>query len=216
MKPYQATVYPPIEEKFNIISHGFGFVLSIVATTMLLLKINVFQNSTYTLSCAIYGFSLMILYAASTLYHSAKKPKLRNRLNIFDHASIYVLIAGTYTPICLITLEGKTGMALLISIWAFGLIGVVLKLFFTGRYDKLSTWMYVFMGWMALFAIKPLLANLATSGLWWLLGGGIAYCIGAILYSLPHRVKYNHAKFHVFVLAGSFGHFMSIYCWVLP
>ena len=216
MPPYQATIYSPVEERFNIWSHGLGFVASVVGTILLMTKALAMSNPTYAISAAIYGASMMILYAASTLYHSAKKPKLRNRLNIFDHAAIYVLIAGTYTPFCMITLAGDTGWWLLGLVWAFALAGVILKLFFTGRYDKLSTLMYVFMGWMVIFAIKPMLANLPTPGLWWLLAGGISYMVGAVFYSFPQRVRYNHAIFHVFVLIGSLCHFVSIYKWVLP
>ena len=214
MPPYQATIYSPVEERFNVWSHGVGFVLSVVGTVLLMTKALQMSNPMYAVSAAVYGASMMTLYAASTLYHNAKKPKLRNRLNIFDHAAIYVLIAGTYTPFCLITLAGDTGLILLACVWSFALAGVILKLFFTGRYDKLSTSMYVFMGWMVVFAIKPMLANLPSPGLWWLLAGGISYMVGAVFYSFPQRVKYNHAIFHVFVLVGSFCHFVSIYRWV--
>ena len=211
MQPYQATIYGHKEERFNIWSHGLGFGLSVVATGLLLAKA---EGTIAILSSLVYGFSMMILYAASTLYHGAKPGKLRNRLNIFDHAAIYVLIAGTYTPFCMITLHGDTGWILLACVWTFALAGVILKLFFTGRYDKLSTLMYVFMGWMVIFAIKPMLANLATEGLWWLLAGGISYMVGAAFYSFPQRVRYNHAIFHVFVLVGSFCHFVSVYGYV--
>jgi hemolysin III len=214
MPPYQATIYGQKEERFNIWSHGVGFVASLVGTILLLLKTQATSDLTYTVSAAVYGTSLLTLYAASTLYHSAKKPKLRNRLNIFDHAAIYVLIAGTYTPFCLITLTGEVGWILFGCVWSFALVGVILKLFFTGRYDKLSTLMYVFMGCMVLFAFRPLMANLPTEGLYWLLGGGISYIIGAVFYSFPQRIRYNHAIFHVFVLAGSLCHFVSVYCWV--
>jgi len=214
MTKYQATVYSPTEERFNIWSHGLGFVLSMVGTVLLLVKTIGTRNPTYIVSAAVYGASLLTLYAASTLYHSATKPTLRNRLNIFDHAAIYILIAGTYTPFCLITLAGKTGWILFGCVWSFALAGVTLKLFFTGRYDKLSTLMYVFMGCMVLFAFNPLMANLPTHGLYWLLAGGLSYIVGAVFYSFPQYVKYNHAIFHVFVLVGSLCHFASVYFWV--
>ena len=214
MQPYQATVYSPKEERFNVWSHTLGFVGSIAGTVLLLLKTLEISNPTYAISAAVYGASLLILYAASTLYHNATQPKLRNRLNILDHAAIYALIAGTYTPFCLITLSGQTGWILLGCIWTFAVAGIILKFFFTGRYDKLSTLMYIFMGWMVIFAIKPLLANLPTEGLYWLFVGGIAYMIGAVFYSIPQYIKYNHATFHVFVLVGSWCHFMSVYFWV--
>ncbi len=214
MPPYQATIYAPEEERFNIISHVVGFVLAIIGTVLLLIKTSTSQNTLLTTSALVYGISMIILYAASSLYHSAKKPKLRHRFNILDHAAIYVLIAGTYTPFTLVTLNGKTGWILFCTVWAFALVGIVLKLFFTGRFDRLSTLMYIFMGWMVVFAIRPLIANLATEGLIWMFAGGLAYTIGAVLYGMPQRVEYNHAIFHVFVLIGSFCHYMAVYFWV--
>ena len=215
MPKYQATIYGHKEEQFNIWSHGLGFVASVVGTVLLLARALDMSDPTYAASAAVYGASLLTLYAASTLYHSAKKPKLRNRLNIFDHAAIYILIAGTYTPFCLITLAGQTGWILFACVWSFAVAGVILKLFFTGRYDKLSTLMYVFMGCMVIFAFKPLMAHLPTEGLYWLLGGGLSYIIGAAFYSFPQHIRYNHAIFHVFVLAGSLCHFVSVYCYVI-
>ncbi len=212
MPTYQATIYGHKEERFNIWSHGLGFVLSVIATGLPLAKA---ESTVSSVSALVYGVSLMTLYAASTLYHSATKPKLRNRLNIFDHTAIYVLIAGTYTPFCLITLAGKPGWILFGCVWSFALVGVILKLFFTGRYDRLSTLMYIFMGCMVLFAIQPLMANLPTEGLYWLMGGGVSYIVGAGFYSFPQRIRYNHAIFHVFVLVGSFCHFWSVYGWVI-
>lgn len=212
---YQSKIYPPAEEKINILTHGFGCLLSIIGTYFLLKKGFQFEDGIHTLSFGIYGFSLIILYAASTLFHSAKKPYYRNRLNIFDHAAIYVLIAGSYTPFTLITLEGDTGMMLFSTVWGFALVGVILKLFFTGKFDKVSTAMYVLMGWLILFAINPLMENLSREGLIWLFAGGISYTIGAVFYSFD-RLKFNHAIFHFFVLGGSFCHFVSIYYYVLP
>ncbi|MDA8886717.1 hemolysin III family protein [Bacteroidia bacterium] len=214
MSSYQATSYPPAEERFNVISHGIGFLLSIVATILLLIKAAGQEDIKYSIGVAVYGVCMMILYAASTLYHSATKPKLRNRLNIVDHASIYLKIAGTYTPFTLVTLPVFTGTWLFSAVWVFALVGIVLKLFFTGRFDRLSTAMYVFMGWMVIFAFKPLMANLAPHGLYWLIAGGIAYTVGAVFYSLDDKLDFNHGIFHVFVLAGSICHFMAVYFWV--
>jgi hemolysin III len=126
-----------------------------------------------------------------------------------------VLIAGTYTPFTLVTLQGSVGWTIFFTAWGFALTGIVLKLFFTGRFDMLSTIMYVFMGWIIVFAIKPLMNNLASEGLMWLFAGGAAYTVGAILYSIK-KIKFNHAIFHVFVLAGSFCHFMAVYFYVVP
>lgn len=207
-------VYSSKEERINVISHAIGFLLSIVALVLLIKKANTYGNSQSVLSVTIYGMSLIVLYAASTLFHSAKHGTLRKRFQIFDHAAIFVLIAGTYTPFALISLPDSTGKPLFIIVWTFALVGIILKLFFTGKYDTISTILYVLMGWMIVFVIKPLINNIALDGLYWLMAGGISYTIGAILYSLK-RVKYNHATFHMFVLAGSYCHFHSIYFYVL-
>jgi len=132
-----------------------------------------------------------------------------------DHASIYVLIAGTYTPFTLVTLNGVTGWILFGISWGLAVSGIILKLFFTGQYNVLSTLMYIFMGWIIVFAIKPLVNNLSVEGLFWLVTGGVAYTIGAILYGIK-KIKFNHSIFHVFVLLGSSCHFIAIYFYVLP
>ena len=207
--------YSPIEEKVNIISHAFGFILSIVALVLLVKHAYLHGNAWHMISFSIYGVSLIVLYAASTLYHNAKKQKLRKRLKIFDHAAIYVLIAGTYTPFTLITLAGKTGWIIFSVAWGIALAGIILKLFFTGKYKLVSTLMYVFMGWIIVFAIKPLMNNLPYDGLLWIAAGGFFYTLGAVLYSIK-KIKFNHAIFHVFVLAGSYCHFMAVFFYVLP
>lgn len=207
--------YPEVEEKINVVSHALGLLLSIVALIMLILRANLQGNVWHIVSFSIYGASLIILYAASTLFHSSKNIKLRHRLNIVDHASIYVLIAGTYTPYVLVTLKGPTGWAIFGVIWGCAMGGIILKFFFIGKYYLLSTIMYVLMGWIMIFAVKPLINNLAPEGIFWLLAGGVAYTIGAIFFSIS-KIKFNHAIFHIFVLLGSFFHFLSIYIYVLP
>ncbi|MCM8570614.1 hemolysin III family protein [Gramella jeungdoensis] len=207
--------YPPAEERFNIISHGIGFVLSILALILLILKAERLGEIEHLVSFSIFGASMVLVYAASTFYHSARSKRLRIRLNILDHASIYFLIAGTYTPFALVTLNGITGWTILGVIWTMALTGAVFKLFYAGRYQLFSTIMYVIMGWIIVFAIKPLLMNFPGDGLWWLFGGGIAYTIGAILF-MQNKIPFNHAIFHIFVLLGTFSHFISIYFYVLP
>ena len=206
--------YSPIEEKINIISHAIGFILSIVALVLLVIHANLHGDAWHIVSFSIFGASLIILYAASTLYHSAKNPELRNRLKIIDHASIYVLIAGSYTPLTLVTLHGTIGWVVFGTSWGLALTGIILKLFFTGKYNLISTIMYVLMGWVIVFAIKPLINNLPLKGLLWLFAGGMSYTIGAVLYSIK-KIKFNHALFHMFVLVGSFCHFMSVFFYVL-
>jgi len=207
--------YSPREERINIISHTVGFVLSVVALLFLVMHAILHGDVWHIVSFSIFGVSLIVLYAASTLYHSAKKPELRSRWKIFDHASIYVLIAGTYTPFTLVTLSGSIGWVIFGISWGMALTGIILKLFFTGRYKLISTLMYILMGWIIVFAIKPLIDNLPLDGLRWLIAGGISYTIGAILYSIK-KIKFNHAIFHIFVLIGSYCHFMSVYFYVLP
>lgn len=210
---YKTNFYEPKEERFNVWSHFIGFLLSIVALVVLVVKSSLVGNVWHIVSYSIYGSSMILLYLASTLYHNAKSPKIRARLNVFDHAAIYVLIAGTYTPYTLVTLNGTMGWVLFGLIWGVAILGIVFKLFFFGKYDKLSTIMYVLMGWMALIGIKPLLENLSTQGLIWLGLGGIFYTVGAFIYS-REKVSYNHAIFHIFVLLGSISHFVSIFFYV--
>lgn len=199
----------------NVISHAVGLLLSIVGLLLMLLRAGDTGDALRIVSAAIFGAGLIALYLASTLYHSARDPRTRSRLRVNDHATIYVLIAGTYTPITLVTLNGWVGWTLFGVTWGMALTGVVLKLFFTGRYRLLSTLMYVFMGWLIIFAIKPLMNNMPSAGLSWLVAGGAAYTTGAILYSIK-KIHFNHAIFHLFVLLGSFCHFVAVYSYVLP
>jgi hemolysin III len=211
----EISYYTPIEEKINIISHAIGLFLSVVALVLLVTRASLHGNIWHLVSFSIFGASLITLYAASTFYHSAKEPELRKKLKFFDHASIYALIAGTYTPFTLVTLKGTIGWVIFGISWGLALTGIVLKLFFTGKYDLISTIMYVLMGWVIIFAIKPLINNLPIEGLLWLIAGGVSYTMGAIIYSIS-KIKFNHAIFHMFVLMGSFCHFLSLFFYVLP
>ncbi|AMC11324.1 hemolysin D [Lutibacter profundi] len=215
MEEKNITYYEPKEEKLNVISHAIGLVLSVVALVLLVVFASLEGTTKHIVSFSIYGASLIVLYAASTFYHYVQKPKLRYRLNVFDHSAIYILIAGTYTPFTLVVLKGWVGWTIFGVSWGLALTGIVLKLFFTGKYDKISTFAYVLMGWVVIFAIKPLVQNLPFEGLMWLLAGGVFYTVGAILYSIKN-LKYNHAIFHIFVLLGSFSHFIAVFFYVLP
>ena len=209
------TYYDSKEERLNIITHGIGFLLSIVALVLLIVYASRYGTVWHITSFAIFGASLIVLYAASTLYHYAKSPELRIKLNILDHAAIYVLIAGTYTPFTLVVLKGWVGWTIFGVSWGLALIGIIFKVFYFGRFDRISTIAYVLMGWVVIFAIKPLMNELPTKGLLWLFGGGLAYSFGAFLYS-RRNLRFNHALFHVFVLIGSFCHFMAVFFYVLP
>lgn len=207
--------YSPLEEKINITSHAIGFILSVVALALLSTHAGMNGNVWHIVSFSIFGVSLVTLFAASTIYHSASDPELRARLRIVDHAAIYVLIAGTYTPFTLVTLNGTSGWVIFGAAWGMALTGIVLKLFFTGRFELVSTMMYVFMGWIIVFDLDSLINKLSSDGLFWLVAGGVAYTVGAILYGIK-QIKFNHAIFHVFVLLGAFCHFVAVYFYVLP
>ena len=209
------TYYNPKEEKFNVISHAIGLGLSIIGLVLLVVYSSIYGGAWHIVSFTIYGASLIVLYSASTFYHYTQSPKLRHRLNIFDHSAIYILIAGTYTPFTLVVLNGWIGWTIFGISWGLAIAGITLKLFFTGKYEKISTFAYVLMGWIVIFAIKPLVHNLPIEGLMWLLAGGIFYTVGAVLYSIKN-LKYNHAIFHIFVLLGSFAHFVAVFFYVLP
>lgn len=201
--------YSEKEERLNVLSHGFGLVLSVIAFPFLIKKAIEVLPFWQKASFIIYGLSLIILYSASTFYHNAKNPKRRRQLNIFDHSAIYVLIAGSYSPFCLVGLQSNLGWYMFIFVWIFALIGIILKLFFTGKFDKISTLMYVFMGWQVVIFIKPLINSLSFNQLFYLIAGGVFYTVGAVFYSIE-KIKFNHAIFHVFVLLGSISHFISI------
>jgi len=206
--------YSPLEERLNIASHAIGLLLSIAALLALVARALTYGDTWQLVSCIVYATSMIALYTASTAYHSSREPRLRSRLRTVDHASIYLLIAGTYTPIALVTLNGPVGWTIFGITWGMAVTGIVLKIFFTGRFRLASTLVYVFMGWLIVFFIKPLVGSLPLAGLLWLLAGGLAYTLGALLYSIG-RLPLNHALFHLFVLLGSVCHFVAIYVYVL-
>ena len=205
--------YSLTEEKLNIWSHAFGIFLSIIALVLLIIKAVQQDNIWMMISFPIFGVSLILLYLASTLYHASKEPQKRFKLKVFDHAAIYVLIAGSYTPFTLVSLNGETGWLIFSMVWVMAFTGIILKLFFTGKFKIVSTAMYVLMGWLIVFYFQDLNAHLHEKGVFYLILGGVLYTIGAILYSIK-KIKFNHAIFHFFVLAGSFCHFLSIYLYV--
>ncbi|MCB1026004.1 MAG: hemolysin III family protein, partial [Acidobacteria bacterium] len=153
------TFYHPTEEKLNVVSHGFGLVLSVIALGLLISGANNGNGFVYAASFGIYGASLVILYTASTLYHYVQEPRLRYKLNILDHSAIYVLIAGSYTPFTLNVMGETVGTTLFVTVWTIAIIGITLKLFFTGKYGKLSTAAYILMGWLGIFGLRSLFEN---------------------------------------------------------
>lgn len=206
--------YSSLEESLNIGLHAVGVVLSAAALVLMVIKASLTGSVLQIVSASVFGVSLTVLYMVSTLYHSCHDEGLRRRMRVADHAAIYLLIAGTYTPFSLLVLQGVVGWLIFGISWGMALAGVALKLFYTGRFEKLSTLLYVFMGWLILFALEPLAENLSYEGLFWLVAGGISYTLGAVLY-LVGRIPLNHALFHLFVLVGSLCHIVAVYFHVL-
>lgn len=198
------------EEIINSITHGLGALLSIVALVVLIIIAGRNNDIRQLISFSIYGSTLVILYLSSTLYHSFTGPKLKNLFARFDHVSIFLLIAGTYTPILLISIRGIWGWTLLIIIWTVALIGAVIRSIYLHRFRKLMVAIYLLMGWMFVLAGKQIYLNLATESLVFLLLGGIAYSVGVVFY-LWRKLPYSHGIWHLFVLAGSILHFFAIY-----
>ena len=202
-------IYSENEELWNVYSHGFGFIVALFASWFLL-RTGFNNGIRLQIFCyIIYCIGLLTLYLASTLYHSAKNPEKKKLLNVFDHSAIYLLIAGTYTPIILLSIQGTWGWVVFGIVWSIAVVGIVLKLFFIGRFPLISTLMYLLMGWVIIIAIKPLINSMLIQGLFWLAAGGIFYTIGAVFYQ-KKSMKYNHAIFHVFVLMGSLCHYIVV------
>jgi len=207
--------YTAMEEVAHALTHGVGAVLSIVALVVMLVWAAAYGDAWHVVAASIYGASLILLYTASTLYHAFPWPRIKAVFQQLDHAAIYILIAGTYTPFALINLRDEWGWTLLGVAWGIALVGVVLELSLKKRIGWLSLTLYLGMGWMAIIAINPMINNVDTGGLMLLVAGGLAYTFGVIFYvwkSLP----YHHAIWHLFVLAGSVFHFFSIFYFVLP
>ena len=203
------------EEVANTITHGFGLVLSVIGFVVLVVLASLRGGVGLITGCVVYGLSLVILYAASTVYHSVLSPKLKRRLQIVDHCGIYLLIAGSYTPFGLIILKGTLGQNLLIAIWAFALIGILVKLVLRDRFPAISVVSYLVMGWIGVFAIRPLLDAIGMTPIVLVVAGGVAYSMGVIFFGW-HRIPHNHAIFHVFILAGSILHYIAVLLYVVP
>lgn len=203
------------EEITNAIIHGIGILLSIAALVLCVIFSALHGNVYAIVSSAIYGTTLIILYTASCLYHSLKINNAKRIFRIIDHCSIYLLIAGTYTPYTLVTLHGTIGWITFTIIWLTAIIGIVLNALDLAKFKKISMFLYIAMGWLIIFSFKHLLANLSRPGLYLLLSGGIVYTIGAIFYGLGRTKKYMHSIFHVFVLVASILQFFSVFFYVI-
>jgi len=197
-------------ELANALTHAVGVALALAGLAVLVTLASLQGSPRRVISYSIYGVTLVLLYAASTAYHGIRLPRVKRLLRTLDHIAIYLLIAGTYTPFALISLRGAWGWSLLGLIWALAAIGVVLKLFFTGRFPRSSTVAYLAMGWLALIAIRQLFAHLPPQGLLLLFAGGLCYSVGVLFFAFDQRLRFNHAIWHLFVLAGSACHFFAI------
>jgi len=206
MTPY---LFSKREEITNAITHGIGSCLAIAALVILIVLSSLHGNAWHIVSFSVFGTTLLIMYLASTLYHSLTHQKAKLLFRKFDHVSIFLLIAGTYTPFCLIALHGWIGWTLFGIVWSCAILGTIFKSIHIGKLEILSTVLYVVMGWIALIAIKPLYDSLSAYGFTLLILGGVSYTLGTIFF-VKDKIKYFHAIWHLFVLAGSVFHFFSI------
>jgi hemolysin III len=211
----QATTYTRGEEIANSLTHGMGLLLSVGGLAVLVTFAALHGDAWTVTACSIFGASLVLLYTSSTLYHAIQASRLKQALRVVDHVAIFLLIAGTYTPFMLVNLRGPWGWSLFGVVWALAIAGTALKIFFTGRFRVLSTLVYLFMGWIIVVAIKPLVVALPREGLIMLFAGGLAYSLGTVFY-LWKRLPYHHAVWHLFVLAGSICHFFAVFASIAP
>jgi len=197
------------EEMASALTHGAGALASAAGGAVLIVLSALAGDPWRVVGSSVFAATLVLLYTASTLYHAARGPVARARLQVFDHCAIYLLIAGSYTPFLLIGLRGGWGWSLFGVVWGLAVAGVIFKLFFTGRFPRLSTGIYLGMGWLALVAIVPMMQRLPGTTLAWLVAGGIAYTAGTTFYH-SRRIPYAHAIWHLFVLAGSVCHYAAV------
>lgn len=203
------------EELANSITHAIGLALSLAALVILVVYAALQADGWKIVSFSIYGASLVLLYTASTLYHSFSSERAKHYLKIFDHSAIYLLIAGTYTPFLLVMIRGTWGWTIFGIIWGLAITGIIFKLFFVHRFRIVSTIIYLLMGWLIIIAFRPLITHVPENGLYWLLAGGLSYSFGVIFY-LWEKIPYHHAIWHLFVLGGSIFHFFAVLFYVLP
>jgi len=207
--------FTPGEEIAHAVTHGLGLVLSIAGVAVLVAAASVRGDAWHVVSCAVFGVTLVLLYAASTLYHGVHHPRAKRVLQQFDHAAIFLLIAGSYTPFALVTLRGGWGWTLLALVWGLAALGIALQIARRSRVRRPLVPIYLVMGWLALIAIGPLVRSLHPQGLVLLFLGGIAYTLGVVFFAW-RRLPYNHAVWHLFVLAGSACHFICVLGYVIP
>lgn len=204
-----------LEEKLNIITHGMGALLSVVALVLLVVFSAVKGEKIHLISTLVFGVTLVLLYSASTIFHAIVTLKWKRIFEKVDHLCIYLLIAGTYTPIALLGLKGVWGWIIFGLIWAMVILGFIFKFSPLRKSEKLSLGLYAMMGWLIIVAIKPLINNLSAEALLYILGGGLLYTFGIYFYA-NRKIPYNHAIWHLFVLGGSTMHFLGIFFYLIP
>jgi hemolysin III len=204
-----------LEEKANGISHGIAAILSLIGLLILAYYGAIDERKWSLFSALIYGSSLLITFTASTLYHFNNNNKPKVTFRILDHASIFILIAGTYTPLLLLHIKGEWGFSIFFLQWGLTVIGILLKVFFTGKVDYLFVLMYLVMGWIIVFKIDFLATTLSTNALVLMVIGGLMYTLGIVFYIIDNRLKFAHLIWHLFVIAGSFAHFLFIALYIL-
>ncbi len=202
-------------EKFNSITHLVGSVLAIVGTGALIVVAGPDAGAGKIAALSIYGAMLLVLYLSSTLYHSLRG-KAKQVFHVFDHCAIYLLIAGTYTPFTLLVLRGKLGWWLFGIVWMLAIAGVLKDVFFHGRYRVASVTLYVLMGWLIVFAMGPLRQALPSAGVAWLMAGGLFYTVGIVFFALSKRIRHMHGLWHLFVIGGSFCHYLAVWWYIAP
>ncbi|MGQ2985230.1 PAQR family membrane homeostasis protein TrhA [Flavobacterium sp.] len=203
------------EELWNVITHGTGALLSAAALALLVVYAAFNGTAVHIAVAIVFGFSLLLLYSASTVYHYAATLRWKRFFRKIDHLCIYILIAGTYTPVALLGLKGAWGWTIFGLIWAFAVAGFIFKFSPLRKSEKLSLLLYALMGWLIVIAIKPLIETVAPQALYYLLGGGLCYTFGIYFY-VKEKIPYNHAIWHVFVLGGSTLHFFGIFFYLIP
>lgn len=205
----------PLEEVANCATHGVGLALSVAGFVALVALAWADGDAWHVASCGVYGASLVALYLASTLYHGARAPRVKERFQALDHCGIYLLIAGTYTPFTLVTLRGPWGWTLFGLVWGLALAGILFRVIFGTRYRPLAVASYVMLGWLCVVAVKPILELVPLGALAWIAAGGFAYTTGVFFFA-SKRIPHNHAIWHLFVLGGSICHYVAVLLYVLP
>ena len=207
--------YSVLEEVLNASTHGVGVLLGIVGLILMMMKAMRMDDTTIMVGAAIYGSSIILLFAASTLYHAIPHVATKRVLRIIDHSAIYLLIAGSYTPYTLFVIGDRLGAIIMAVVWSLAVAGIIFKVFFVGRFQMVSLLTYLGMGWLGLLAAFQIANNLPPTGIALLVGGGLAYSLGTIFFKVK-AIPFNHAIWHLFVLAGCILHFLSVYYFVLP